>query len=255
MLEYNPWSASGLSAAVLGKPVLQVVTIMNLAVYKKLRDNINRRNEIHFPRATLIITSIAAFTLVLVIVSILGVPARKSLDYHFINERGLISFSTQFFLMIAGAFSLATLIAQLEHNDSHHLLWGLLALGFFILAADEFFHLDSIAGRILQHQFSWIRYHWWKDLLVILYGVIAVVVLVIYLPEIFRYPLVFELFCLGFAFYFLQTFLDVTRNQTVFDNIIEETFKIFSVAFLAQATLFSYLGALHKTGNTDTKSG
>ena len=224
--------------------------MMKLAVYKKLRETIDQRKPINFLRATPIIASAVAFSLVLIIVSILATPAGESLDYHFIDVHGLIPFFTEFFLITAGTFALATLTVQLQHNDAPHPLWGLLVLGFFILAADEFFHLDSFVGRLLQYHFGLERFYQWKDMLVVLYGVIALVVLVIFLPELFRYPLVFELFCIGFAFYSIQTFMDVTRNQTVMDNIIEETFKIFSVAFLAQGAFFGFLGALRQTEKT-----
>jgi hypothetical protein len=75
----------------------------------------------------------------------------------------------------------------------------------------------------------------WNDAVVIAYGLVAVVAIAVFLPEILRYPLFAELLGAGFAFFVIHTTVDSTMRHS--HHILEESAKLIATAFFAVAAL------------------
>ena len=72
----------------------------------------------------------------------------------------------------------------------------------------------------------------WNDVIVFLYGVLALPVSLYFLPSVLRFPKVFEYFFLAGSCYIVHTAIDsVVSPPTVHSVIIEESAKLFCSAF------------------------
>ena len=88
----------------------------------------------------------------------------------------------------------------------------------------------------------------WNDVIVILYGVVALPVVLALLPDILRYRMVLELFVIAFVFYVLHTLIDSTQEPyTTTSVILEESAKLFCGAFLALGAFIGFLGVFCKS--------
>ena len=99
----------------------------------------------------------------------------------------------------------------------------------------------------------------WNDLIVILYGVIALFVLLRFAPRVLRLPLHPELIALGFLSYVIHTGTDSLPHDEVGPlaflrnlptGIIEESAKLFASTFFAMAMLQGLLVILDSRNAT-----
>lgn len=185
------------------------------------------------------------FTLAYILLALLTHPSDRSIHYHFYSERGLITGMSGIFLAFAGAFSLATLLTQIKARIPVIWPWILMVLGFSFLALDEVVQFHERLGDFIGDRHSAGDFRNWNDIIVILYGVVALPVFVLFIPAIARYKLALEIFSCAFLFYVIHTVLDsVSEPRTELSVILEESAKLFCGAFLALGALVCFLGAL-----------
>ena len=85
----------------------------------------------------------------------------------------------------------------------------------------------------------------WNDAVVIVYGVIALFVIVGFVPEIIRYRGVAEIMVIGFVFYVMHTLVDAMADpETPLSMIIEDATKLFASSYLAMSMLVAVLGII-----------
>jgi hypothetical protein len=83
----------------------------------------------------------------------------------------------------------------------------------------------------------------WNDLVVILYGIAALIFLAYFLPLILSYPKFFEVLAIAFVFYILHTTIDsLAVDRTRQSVILEETCKLLSSANFACAMFVGLIG-------------
>ena len=194
------------------------------------------------------------FTLTYIICSIWGAPEGKPPQYHFVSERGTITAMSAVLLAMAGTFSLAVLTVNIcdcvrEEPPKEALPfwpWVLLALGFVSLSLDEVAQFHERLGFVIAEHASSGIFRNWNDVIVILYGVVAIIFLFLLLPHLLRYRFLLEFFAIAFLFYVIHTLIDSTQRPKTTTIILEESAKLFCSAFLTLGTFCAFLGCLCK---------
>ena len=130
-----------------------------------------------------------------------------------------------------------------KRTDYFRFFWLLTAIAFAYLFLDEVIGFHDGIDKYID---PWMKnpriFRGWNDLIVVLYGIVALLVMAGFLPEIFRYPRVMEMMGIAFLFYFIHTFVDTTIRKTQISIIIEESAKVFCGEFLALSMFVAILG-------------
>lgn len=197
--------------------------------------------------AKMIVIGGGVYTLLFILLAILLHPEGKTLDYHFYSERGLVTAMSAIYLAMASAFSLGTIVVHIRTNVADIWPWVIMTVGFLFLALDETAQFHERLGVLIGDEVDSGMFRNWNDVIVILYGFIALPVVVVLMPSLLRYRVTIELFLLAFVFYVIHTLVDSTQDpSTTLSIIIEESAKLYCGAFLALSMFFSFLGALWK---------
>ncbi|MDH3530024.1 MAG: hypothetical protein OEQ28_10695 [Acidobacteriota bacterium] len=194
---------------------------------------------------TVAVLPVAVFTFLFCIFSVYVVPGDKPPEFNF-QEGGAVTALSAIYLTLSCAFAYAANLIHFRKTGSHQILWLILAAGFAFLAFDELMQFHERFGRIvIDRIIPRTFFRNWNDAIVILYGFIALPIMVLLLPKILKYRMVIELFAVSFAFYVIHTAIDsIVDPPTLTSNILEESAKLFSTAFMF---LGAYAGLL---GNT-----
>ncbi len=209
----------------------------------QLKDALKARKRAVLPAIRWMIPAVAIFTLLFCVSAVYLVPGDKPANLHF-QEGGAITAMSAIFLALACGFAIASNLIYLRIKGKHQLLWIIMALGFGFLAFDELLMFHERVGRIvIERIMPQTVFRNWNDVIVIMYGVIAVPLMILLLPRLLKYRLVLELFVVGFLFYAVHTFIDsTTEPKTLTSDILEESAKLFSVAFLALGSFTGFIG-------------
>lgn len=202
---------------------------------RQLRESLDIRTKAKLPNSGGILLAVVVFTLFYCIFSAYIVPSDKPPEFNFQDEGGSITALSSIYLTLACGFAIAANAIHFRFKGTHQLLWLIVAAGLLFLAFDEQVQFHERFGRIVIEQIMPQEYFRnWNDVIVIMYGVIALPVGLFLLPRLLRYRLVPELFAAGFIFYAIHTSIDSTQDPATLTSIIlEESAKVFSTAFLA----------------------
>ena len=137
--------------------------------------------------------------------------------------------------------------------------WAIIAVGFFFLAADELYEihewLDELIHQVFGMQETALTDHI-DDVLIGIYGIVAIIILSINHNEIRKFPESFPFLFGGFLLLFLMVCLDFITNRIDFISmffeenlailiyswlsILEDSFKVFAEGFFVLAFLRIY---------------
>ena len=217
---------------------------------------IHRQRE-KLPNVAPLITGLVACTVFYILLAIVTVPSHIARNFHFVSEIGAITALSSFLLASASSFSLASLVIHLLEDDRRVWLWIIMMIGFAFLAFDELLQFHERLGNIISRYADSGIFRNWNDIIVILYGVVALPILLALLPTLMRYKMVVELFIVSFVFYGIHTFIDSTQEpNTTVSTILEESAKLLSVEFLAIGAFVGFLGILWNfTPSNSARSG
>ncbi|MGI9309573.1 MAG: hypothetical protein ACR2P6_09935 [Gammaproteobacteria bacterium] len=197
------------------------------------------------PFVTKIVAAALICTTAYILLAIVAVPPGQVREFQFVEEHAAIGVLSAIILSMGCAFCMATIAVLLLRRERGILLWVLLTAGFAFLAFDELLLFHERLGRYANAMASSGVFRGWDDIIVILYGVIALPFAIALLPNLLRYRLVLEFFVIGFLFYVIHTLIDSTQEpQTTTSVILEESAKLFSVEFLAMGAFFGFFGKL-----------
>lgn len=166
-------------------------------------------------------------------------------DQHF-REGGLIDVFAGLFLTMASALAWSCVLLQGRPRDPRRSLWLVMAVGFLLLAFDEFLEFHETID-------VWLRTTWlgwpplfrnWNAVVVIAYGLVGFLVLSRHWPEIRRLPRTATLLGLGGIFYVIHTSIDTLVPGGALKTMVEESAKLAATSFLALAMLAASLAML-----------
>ncbi len=178
-----------------------------------------------------------------ILVAIVLVPPNEPRHFNFVSERGAITVLSGIFLAMASGFGFATFLLSLGSPRNVRRFWFVLSVALGLLAMDELLGFHEAIGHVFDEidfmgVTSSTTIRRWNDLVVILYGVVAVPLGVMYLPTIVRYPSFLKRICVACAFYVVHTAIDaLVEPPTLLSVILEESAKLFCGLFLALACL------------------
>lgn len=205
----------------------------------------NHRRRMALPRFAIPVTLVAAFTLVYIAAATGFVQSGELSAGQFRTERGQIAVLSGYYLVAAACFSFASFVIATRTSPDDRLLWLIFALAFAFLAMDETVGIHERIGRWMDSTVGPGVFRGWNDVVVILYGVVALPVTFVLLPALLRYRMVLALFVIAFGFYAIHTFIDaVWEPPTTTSYILEESAKLYSGAMLALGAFAGFMGSL-----------
>ncbi|TKB48163.1 hypothetical protein FCL40_13620 [Ferrimonas sediminicola] len=211
----------------------------------RLREAVAYRKQTRLPNVNLIISFVSLSTLAYIVLALFAIPSGTLPDYHFVNEGGAITALSAIYLAMASSFSMGALAVTIRAKDSNVWPWVIMTLGFGVLALDELLQFHERFGSVLGQYMESGMFRNWNDVIVILYGVVALLIVASILPSLIRCKMLPELFVIGFVFYGIHTFIDATQEpRTVVSAIFEESAKLLCVLFLALGSFVGFLGIL-----------
>ena len=166
-------------------------------------------------------------------------PEGYKQDYHFRNENGLFTSVSMIFLAAGSALAFTTGVYS-DQDKKSRLWWFLMAAALLFLALDETmgFHEsvgDYIDGHpLVKHFLTITPIRRANDAILIGYGLGAIGVGFVFLPELVKHPRPLMYLCIGFVFFVVHTSIDaLVEPPTTPSYIIEETCKLLCNIFLA----------------------
>jgi hypothetical protein len=203
-----------------------------------------RKTQNPIPNVSWIVFFVVILNFGYIFLSIIFPPAGKPPAFHFANELGAITALSAIYLSMASAFSVSALVVNIGLKSFDILLWIILAIVFALLSLDELMQFHERIGKFIRGYASSGIFRGWNDVIVILYGLIALPFIAIFLQKLLRYRNLIEFFAAAFIFYGIHTFIDSTQQpQTIVSVIFEESFKLFCGSMLAVGALVGFLGS------------
>lgn len=194
-------------------------------------------------RMLVVAISLASLGSIAVIGVALLLGASTSPLQHF-KEGGLITAISAISLAMSGTLSLVILNFRRQEGLMPSLFWLGVAVGLLLLSLDELLMLHERLGQLTN---SWVgepstTFRNWNDLVVILYGVAAIIICFVFRREIVRDRSFFILFSISFGFYALHTALDSLISASyVWKDLFEEGAKVTCGVFLVFAMAIKLL--------------
>ena len=211
-----------------------------------IQKSLERRKQIIVPSfhglATFIILCVSLYLFL-----VFHITPLENKTYHFGCESGAVSVLSGMLMAMAGGFAGAAFILSKEKKFFYRSFWLLAAFTLLFFSLDEIlaFH-ERLGGWMNNTGLGPIQsFRNWNDVIVIGYGIAALGILTVYLPEILKYPRFIEMMTIAFLFFCMHTFIDSTQEPwTMVSVILEESAKIYCVTFLALAMFIGLLGVI-----------
>lgn len=186
-----------------------------------------------------------------IIASVLLVPPSEGAAFNFVDEQGAVTALSAICLASAMALAFANYLVGGWPEKHYRMFWLALALTLGFLALDELLQFHERTGDALEtlkplgELVENTRLRNLNDVVVALYGVMAVPVALAFLPGVLRTPYVLRLLLVASGFYVVHTVIDGTAEPETFTSIVcEESAKLFSSGFIALAMLTGLLGTV-----------
>ncbi len=210
---------------------------------REFNEALAQRAHVTLPELKKPIAFLAIGTLIYLSIAVMIAPEDQKGRY-FIQEGGMVTTLSAIFLALASIFSGVCFNLSRTRTDLFRYFWLLTTMGFAFLFLDELLRFHEMTGRYLDPAVGVPEgFRRWDDIVVILYGVVALFIMAGFLPELFRYPRVVEMMGMAFLFYFIHTLVDSTQEpRTDLSAIIEESAKVFCAEYLAISMFVASLG-------------
>ena len=185
-------------------------------------------------------------------------PEGERFCYNFYLEVGSISILSATTLTTAALIAYISFFISPKVKRKQKIFFLIAAIALTYLAVDEVMQFHENIGTNLDHirffrkLIAWTGVHSWNDMIIIIYGLVALPVLIYVLPTIFEVPYIAEYFVIAFICYVIHTTIDASfRPPTTASYIFEESAKLYTSTFMALG-LLSGLQFLIKSRNKIT---
>jgi hypothetical protein len=174
----------------------------------------------------------------LIIPTIIG--ARPSL---FFDEGSLITWLSFLQLLLMGFFSYKIyLIKKTNQKHREHFFWLIASLGFVFMAVDDLGQIHEKLEGLIQYILRLEDSFWLNrldDLLIGMYGIIAVLMIYNFRQEFKQYQGFFYLFTIGFIFLGCTVFIDLINHH-------ENDLSFLTTHIETRKLLYKYLGPIEE---------
>ena len=209
----------------------------------RVREAMASRKLAELPRMRMTVIGLIVCTSGVILVAALDPPDGKPPEFHFTAENGMVTVFSAGFLFCAAAFSIGAASIVVRLGIEGRWTWLIMAAGFGFFALDELLQFHERAGYKLEKMIAVESFRKWNDLIVILYGLIAIPILVLVFPILAQRRLVLELFAVAFLCFVVHTAIDsLAEPPSTTSHIAEESSKLFSGAFLMLGSFVGFLG-------------
>ncbi len=197
-------------------------------------------------RPSILFLSVAALTTALLMyiafAIYIGVQVRPTMHTEF-EEGGVITALSSVMLGWTSGLAFACFILSPRWTLRTGGFWLLLAAGLAALSIDEIAQIHERLGSIFSSQIGQQeKSKLMNDLVVAGYGVVAAIGFFVFYREISSYRRFLVLVVCGFLFYVFHTVIDtVIVVKTSWHIIMEESAKLFAVAFFSLGVLYAFL--------------
>ncbi len=184
---------------------------------------------------------------VYIVIAIFLIPPNESRDFNFVNERGAITALSAMFLAMACGFSCASFLISVGLPRAVRCFWLIVSVALAFLVLDELLEFHERIGDRLDRidLLGWTSsgmIRGWNDVIVILYGVVALPLGLFILPTMARFPSFVKLICIAFSCYVVHTTIDtLVQPPTTPSVVCEESAKLYCSLFIALACLSGLL--------------
>lgn len=165
-------------------------------------------------------------------------------------EGGIVTWMSGGLLALTSLFAFSCFLLHPDRRSRDAWFWALGGIGFLYLCLDELLQGHERLGYLLHDSplGDTTLFRGWNDVILIGYGLGALAVLLIFLPEVLKHSRVAEF--LGFAagLFAVHTAIDsivVDPNST--SIILEESAKLFSVTLFATASFCALISIRRET--------
>lgn len=207
----------------------------------RISQSLTERNQRSAPDMRIAVAVVVAAALAAIgLAVLLGTEEDPTSQF---GEGGLVTILSFFALLTAAFLAWRCFVNHPVRESADRRFWQLLSGGFSFFAVDEVLQGHEKLGSFLaDHVFGEPAiFRNWNDVIVICYGVVALVVLVRFLPEVLRLPGFVNLLVVGFSFFVAHTAIDSLTDSTIKDYF-EESAKLFANVFFALAMATALLG-------------
>lgn len=210
---------------------------------RNFKEALAQRSQVTLPKLRKPIGLFAIGTVIYLSIAVMIAPENQPGRY-FLKEGGMVTTLSAIFLALASICAGVSFNLSRARTDFLRFFWLLATMGFAFLFLDELIGFHEMTGRFLDPAVGIPEgFRKWDDIIVILYGIVALFLMAGFLPEILRYPRVMEMMGIAFLFYFIHTFVDSTQEpRTDLSAIIEESAKVFCAEYLAISMFVAILG-------------
>lgn len=195
-----------------------------------------------------LITALAAITLAV------AIAPQDNLELHF-REGGLVTVLSSVLLAMSAALSLVIFYLRMEPFRPAVLFWLLLSGAMFFFAVDEILEIHELLGDRIEDKTGGDPrlFRNWNDIVVIVYGLSALVFFWFFRAEIIRCARFAQFLVIAFCLYAIHTIIDsaFSNRYGALKTIPEESAKLLCGAFLflaISAALLAHLRQLAERG-------
>lgn len=226
-----------------------------------LQEALAQRRAIELPKTGRLVVALVACVTLYIAAAIVLTPTGAARWFHFREERGLVTVLSAIFLAMATGFAFAAFFVSRGAVPRIRYFWLLTTLAVGFLAFDELLGFHERLGARLDRKAVLadtidVAFRSWDDIIVVVYGLIALPLLIYFLPSVLRYPLLAERLVAAFLLYCIHTFIDATQEPpTTLSVMLEESAKLYCAAFIALALFTGLLGAIRKESLSSRRMG
>ncbi len=221
-----------------------MLKISSLNYIEKIKKAYKNRPRQFKPNIFLFSGIILIAVLVFISFSVFIHPEGERFCYNFYLEVGSISILSATTLTTAALIAYTCFFIRSNAKRKQKIFFLIAALALTYLAVDEVMQFHESIGTNLDHirffrkLIAWSGIHSWNDMIIIMYGLVALPALIYILPTAFEIPYVAEYFAIAFFCYVIHTTIDASfRPPTTASYIFEESAKLYTSIFMALGLL------------------
>src|SRR4051794_13880657 len=161
-----------------------------------------------------------------------------ALPYNFKSERGTITLLSTAMFLLAACFAGKALAGVWAERGRTRLLWLLLTVVMAYFTVDEVAQFHERSGDFLDAHLPKGPFRTYNDVVVIMYGLVALPAALLLWREVLRYPRLLTMLLITGVLYVATTSVDTfTEDATPVSVVLEEGIKVCCSTFFALSML------------------